>query len=154
MSSPLRTNSPRRNWTTRLEFLERRSVLSANPAAIDTVGHTLTISGDDSANTITISDDGNGDITASETTANGTLSATATGISRILVDTRGGNDVINYTLTGNLTNAEKLAFDLGKGADQPNLDFSPGISANLGVTVNGGAGSDAVAGRRCSAAND
>src|SRR5437899_9350407 len=103
-----------RSFVPRCEALEHRCCPSAN---IVTLGHTMFVIGDAAANTVTIQDDGHGNVTASITSPTGTASATKSGINAILVDTRGGDDVINYALTGDVVQRMALAIYAGTGND-------------------------------------
>ena len=123
-----------------LEALEERccpSTVSLNPQT-----HLLTLTGDASNSMIVVRDDGHGDIQVY-----GLAGATAahplkyTGVAAIEMDSKTGNDQVDYALTGALTKSEKLTLNLGKGADQVKLDFTKGVSApSLGVSINGAGG--------------
>ncbi len=89
-----------------------------------------------------VRDDGHGDIQVY-----GLAGATAahplkyTGVTAIEMDSKTGNDKVDYALTGALTKSEKLTLNLGKGADQVKLDFSKGVSApSLSISLNGAGG--------------
>jgi hypothetical protein len=121
----------------KLEALEDRCCPST--VSLNSQTHFLTLTGDASNSTIVIRDDGHGDIQVY-----GLAGATAahplkyTGVTAIEMDSKTGNDHLDYALTGALTKPEKLTLNLGKGADQVKLDFTKGVSAaNLGVSING-----------------
>src|SRR3954466_16053812 len=93
-------------FTPRVEQMEERRVPAAS---INVIGNSLVIIGDNSANAIDIQDNGAGSVSA---TIDG-KSASGTDIRKIVVIGRGGNDTLNYTLTGALTRTQVLAADLG-----------------------------------------
>jgi hypothetical protein len=112
--------------------------------SVGITGSTLWVLGDNAANTVSIRDDGQGGIAASIDGQTGTGS----GITRVVILTRGGDDTVNYQLTGNLHTPEALQLDLGNGHDQATLDYSPGVSSgDLRVDIWGGAGGDQVTAR-------
>src|SRR5215470_4151014 len=95
-----------------LEALESRDCPSA--AVVTYIPHTLLILGDSGDNTVKISDNGAGTVTASVDLG---TAVTKSGINYILVFTKGGNDTVNYNLTGTLTTPRLLSVDLGSLAD-------------------------------------
>jgi len=106
-------------------------------------GQELKIVGDAAADTINILDEGNGNVTV--TGESGNLLGAADNVSVIRVNSKGGADVVSYTLANPLAHVEKLFFNLGAGADQLSIDLSAGIDgANLHVTANGEAGADTI----------
>src|SRR5438477_4313416 len=113
MMQPLRNHPRNRPWTFRpeLEALEGRDCPSAIVTAIP---HTLLIVGDAGDNAVQITDQGNGTVTASVDSG---PAVTRSGINAILVLTRGGNDTVQYNLTGPIVTPRALAIDLGSGAD-------------------------------------
>jgi hypothetical protein len=124
----------------KLETLEERCCPST--ISLNSQTHLLTLTGDSSNNTIIVRDGGRGDIQVY-----GLAGATAahplkyTGVAAIEMDSKTGNDHLDYALTGALTKPEKLTLNLGKGADQVKLDFTKGVSAaSLGVSINGAGG--------------
>jgi hypothetical protein len=118
----------------RCEALEGRDCPSSGVSAA-VFGHTLRVRGDANANTVTITDDGHGNVTA---TIDGKPSVTGSGITKILVDTKAGNDTVKYTLTGALAGSEAVFIDLGKGTDTATVDATPGVTAGkLRVRVEG-----------------
>ena len=121
----------------KLEALEDRCCPST--VSLNSVTHLLTLTGDASNSTIVVRDDGHGDVQVY-----GLAGATAAhplkyaGVTAIEMDSKTGNDHLDYALTGTLTKAEKLTLNLGKGADQVKLDYSKGVTApSLGIAVNG-----------------
>lgn len=130
-------NSRSQGVCLRLESLEDRCC----PSSVSVIGHTMYILGDAGANTVSIQDNGRGTITASIDSH----TRTANNINNIIVNTKGGNDTVNYTLSGQLQRSENLSLNLGDGNDTANLNFSAGqANANLRVNVLGGAGDDRV----------
>src|SRR5262245_39013961 len=97
-----------------LETLENRYCPAAG---IVVIGHTMIVQGDADANDVTITDDGNGNISATLTGLNVWTSKDGTGINYVIVNTKGGNDTVTYTLNGDLTSSLALAVDLGAFQD-------------------------------------
>jgi hypothetical protein len=85
--------------------------------AIYVFGNTMAVIGTSGADTVDITDDGSGNVTA---TLNGTTQD-ATGITSVAVITLGGNDTINYTVTGDQTGQTAVVVNAGKGDDAVNL---------------------------------
>jgi hypothetical protein len=143
-----RINPGRACWgrfVPQVEALENRWCPSG--IAVNVLPHTLIVQGDDAANTITITDDGQGNISASVTSGTQTVSGNGSGINAVVVFSRGGNDNLNYHLTGALTNNEAIAVIMGSGADSANFDFSAGVSSKaLTVTLVGTGSENVVAG--------
>ena len=120
-----------------LEALEDRccpSTVWLNPHT-----HVLLLTGDASNSSVVVRDDGRGDVQVS-----GLAGASAahplkfTGVAGVTIDSKTGNDHIDYALTAALTKTETLTLNLGKGDDQVRLNFSKGVSApKLTVNVNG-----------------
>jgi hypothetical protein len=146
MIRPLRSRPRSRPHTFRpeLEVLEGRDCPSA---IITAIPHTLLILGDAGDNTVKITDDGKGTVTASIDA----VSATRSGINAIVVLTGGGNDTVNYSLTGPLTTPRAVAVDLGSVADSAanknsaTFDFGGNeIDAYFAAAVVGTAGQDTV----------
>jgi hypothetical protein len=124
----------------KLEALEERCCPST--VSLNSQTHLLTLTGDASNNTIVVRDDGHGDIQVY-----GLAGATAAhplkyaGVTAIEMDSKTGNDHVDYALTAALIKSEKLTLNLGKGADQVKLDFTKGVSAaSLGISINGAGG--------------
>jgi hypothetical protein len=120
-----------------LESLEVREVPAIQ---ILNTGHTLQIIGDAQANTISILDNGQGTISVSV----GTEQFTLTGINNVKIDTRAGDDTVNYKLTGPLEVTESIEAWLGKGSDTSSFNFGHGIASdgNLTLKVHDGTGAD------------
>jgi len=74
----------------------------------------LFIAGDDTANTIAIMDDGAGHVLV---TGDGQSFPLFTGITSITIQTFGGTDTVDYTLTGDLVGRQTVVADLGARAD-------------------------------------
>jgi hypothetical protein len=134
----VRHNSTRR-FLPAVESLEARWCPSVS---IGVRGQVLFIRGDAAANTVAIQDDGSGNVTAN---IDG-KSVSGSNIHRIYVDTHGGGDTINYSLTNPLQTREFLGIETGAGNDTITLDFSQGVAAGgrLGVGVQTGGGDDNV----------
>jgi hypothetical protein len=119
----------------RLEFLEDRCCPSA--ASINVSQGVIAIVGDGKADTITIQDSGQGSVSATITSASGQVLATCNGssLNTIKINGKGGNDTINYALTGMLMTPETLNLSLGGGNVKASLDFSAGINSTLTLNV-------------------
>lgn len=133
-----------RRFIPRLVALDDRSLPSA---AFVLTGTTLQITGDDTANSIVIQDDGT---TAGITVvADGVTWVAPSDVSAIVVSTLGGNDTVEYDLTGPLTTTRLVSVDLGKGADAFTVNLNQqtvsGASTNLGITASGDGGGDTLA---------
>jgi hypothetical protein len=109
-------------------------------------GHDLLVTGSSGGDQITVRDGGHGNVSASVVDGGGhrtTLSAN--GVQRIVIDSRGGGDRIDYALTAPLITSEQLVVTTGPGRHQIGLDFSRGVSApSLNVQVQGGSGDDTL----------
>ena len=120
-------------FTPQLETLEDRCC----PSTVTFHTHILTLNGDANNNTMIVRDDGHGDV---KVTLNGRTTS-ASGVQQILINSKGGNDDIDYALTGKLTTSEQLKLNLGNGNDRVRLDYSKGVSApSLKIDVDGGGG--------------
>jgi len=120
----------------RLEGLENRWC----PSCTVTVnGGVMRITGDGGANTVTVTHDGAGNVTATCDTASGTGS----NIRKILIDTKGGNDTVNLSVTGDLTTRLDLDLNLGSGNDNADLNFAA-ISGRLNLKADLGSGNDLI----------
>jgi hypothetical protein len=144
-SLPNRNPDRARTFRPMLEALEGRWCPSA---IITAIPHTLLVLGDSGANAVQITDQGNGTVTAS---VDAVGPVTRSDIYYILVLTGGGNDTVNYGLTGDLTSPRLLSVNLGALADTSAntnsvaLDFGGhAINSLLGVVVAGTAGQDTV----------
>jgi hypothetical protein len=140
-----RPRNQSRRFRPELELLEGRDCPSFIVTAIP---HTLLIVGDAGDNIVQITDKGNGTVTAS---VDGGAAVTRSGINLILVQTRGGNDTVNYSLTGALTTPRVLTIDLGSFTDTAanknavTLDFGGNeIDSYFAAAVVGTAGQDTV----------
>jgi hypothetical protein len=123
----------------RLEQLEKRYCLACDAMVS---GNTLRIIGDDLNNTALITDDGAGTVIAD---CDGDPAA-GTRIEKIEVHLRGGDDRVNYNLTGNRVRKMELKFDLGRGNDSATLDFMgpTTIAADFQIDIRQGDGIDAL----------
>jgi hypothetical protein len=132
-----------RRFVPRLEPLDDRSLPSVSYSVLVT---TLFVTGDAGANTIVISDAG----TDSGIIVNGDGDpfVATTPISAIVVQTLGGDDTVIYDLSGPLTTTRLVSVDLGRGYDTFTANLNgqtvSGASTNLGITVDGRWGGDAM----------
>ncbi len=135
----------RRQPRLRLEALESRDCPSVSVNTIPLAsGNELQIVGDNNADKINIVDQGNGHIDV--TNGNGKALGSADGVTLIKLAGKDGQDTVNYTLAGTLTNTEKVVLNLGAKADHVTVDLSKGASgANLHLAINGGDGADTIA---------
>jgi hypothetical protein len=143
----------RRNRTFRpqLETLENRWCPSVSVNVYPSI-HTLVVQGDSADNAVAITADGSGGVSANITGSSGTASGSGTGITNVLVNTRGGSDTVAFKLDpGPLTSRLNLGIDLGYYQDgsgttnKVDLDFSPGVSSTyLNIGVLGTRGKDNV----------
>jgi hypothetical protein len=120
------------------DLLENRLV----PASIDPQGSTLVITGNDKADKIFITDFGDNHVKVRA----GRASTDVTGISNILINTRGGKDQVDYTLAGDLTKTMNVTANLGKDNDTftAHLGGHSLAGAALNFNVNGEDGNDNV----------
>lgn len=123
-----------------LEMLEGRQLLDC---AIASNGRTLAITGDEGPNVVEITDDGTGRVQA---TCDG-LTKHATRVSRIVVKTSGGDDVVRYRLEGDLSRRVNLVFDQGEGNDSLSGEAT-GVAIRRGASIvasaKGGGGDDTI----------
>jgi hypothetical protein len=122
-----------------LESLEDRLALACSVTAVD--GH-LIIKGNNAPDTVRIADNGSGGVVG-YATGHGAFSYT--GITKITVNTEGGTDIVNYSLTGDLKAGQKQYLSVGLGSD---FDPAPDVfNAYLhGHDIKGGARLDILAG--------
>jgi hypothetical protein len=134
--------SRRQKWFSLSERLEDRLCMAANVIAMSGV---LYVTGDETANTIAISYDGQGGTTASVSTASTPVTGAGGDIRRIVIDARGGDDVVTFDLSDELARALAVNATLGRGNDDATFDLSAGITdARLLLNVLGGDGDDTV----------
>jgi D-aminopeptidase len=104
----------------------------------------LQVTGDDTANAVQITDDATaGVITVTGDGVTQTFDATA--VESIVVNTLGGDDAVEYDLTGALATTRLVSVDLGQGDDTFTADVSAQVSGagtNLGISAAGGHGAD------------
>jgi hypothetical protein len=128
--------------TPRLETLEDRCCPST--VTFQSHLHLLTLTGNSSSSTMVVRDDGHGDVRV-------TLDGRTRSFSRvqnIVINSRGGDDTIDYSLTGKLTESEQLTLHLGAGSDQVDLNYSKGVAAkSLNVNIDDGGGNQSVTAR-------
>jgi len=120
----------------RLESLENRWCPSCT---VSVNGGVMRIIGDSGANAVTVTHDGAGNVTATCDSAAGSGS----NIKKIIIDTKGGDDTVNLSVTGNLTTRLDLDLNLGAGNDTANLKFAA-ISTRLKLRADLGAGNDVL----------
>jgi hypothetical protein len=112
-----------------LESLENRTCPS-----VAFQGHVLTVTGTSGADQIVVRDGGHGNSTRSYSS-----------VQKIVINSQGGNDKIEYAMTAPLTVAEQIVINAGPGNNVINLNFSKGISApSLSVQVQAGTGDDTL----------
>jgi len=122
--------------------LEARDMPSAS---VQIVGTRLEIQGDDAANRVEIHDDGRGNVAVKVTTGAEVVSLSGKNITRINVDAKGGDDVIDYRLTKSLILKQHLDIDTAGGNDNVRVDLYRGISGvPLDLDIDTGVGRDAT----------
>jgi len=125
-----------------LEALESRWCPVVSASALR---GTLTVLGDAAANSINLQDNANGTVVLR---ADGAAPRTFTGISRIVLDGRDGNDTIDYFFVNNpeeTPESRVLQLGGGNGDDRLTVTISnPEVRTLLDVTVTGGAGNDTL----------
>lgn len=133
----------------RLVALDDRSLPSVS---CQLIGETLTVTGDAAADKIVITDDGTA--AGVTVTVNDGVPWTVSGaVSAIVLNAGGGNDTVEYDLTGPLTTTRLVTVDLGKGADTFTVNLNgqtingtsaDGTPINLGIGATGGGGGDTM----------
>jgi hypothetical protein len=127
---------PSRRFSPRVEVLENRLCPACT---ISVSGSTLRITGDGAANRVFVGHNGAGGVTATCDTAGPRVAA---GITKIIIDTRGGDDFLLVGLSdSNLTTPLELQVALGSGADSFNMGVAD-INAELKVKLDLGSGDD------------
>ncbi len=134
-----------RTFHPQFEPLEERwcpSVTVSTVAVHD--GNLLKITGDSAADTVNISDLGNGHLDVTD--ADGNVLGSADDVTRVRIETKGGQDAVHYTLVNQLTNSQAIYVNLGSGdSNDATFDFAQGISdANLFVSVEAASGADTI----------
>jgi hypothetical protein len=125
--------------------LDRLEGRDAPAAGVVLVGSRLDINGDDMANNIVITDDGHGGVSATITTGKSVVIGGGKGVSKVVIHAGGGDDSVDYRLTGNRLNAEELNVDLGAGNDRLRMDLFKGVTGvPLNLTLDAGAGNDSA----------
>ena len=124
-------------------------VTTPTTPAITQVGTSLRITDPTGGDTITIADDGAGDITATitntSTSATVIASESFTGINRVIINSTGGDETLDYTLTGALAQAERIQASLAKGSNKVDIEATSGISSgSLFLDVNASGGTNTV----------
>ncbi len=139
--------------TADLESLEGRQLMAASAAQVgfqedaSTGTNTLIITGTNKADNIRIDDNGTagaGSITV--TLGNGSTYTTKSAIAQIDLVAKGGNDTVNYNLTGDLVTPRVVLVDLGAGNDKftDNLNGAINTTNGLDLEVYGDAGNDTM----------
>jgi hypothetical protein len=134
------TASPANRFRPEVQALEDRQVLSLTSTFS---AGTLTLRGDAKADRVTVSHDGNGLVTYSGTGLRTTMQS---GVTRLVIDTRGGRDTVSFTQTGNLVRDFSVDVRLGDGADAFTGVLQGDIVAGrtMSLNVQGGDESDLV----------
>src|SRR5262249_42064587 len=94
-----------------VQALEDRQVLSLTSTFS---AGTLTLRGDAKPDRVTVSHDDNGLVTYSGTGLRTTMQS---GVTRLVIDTRGGRDTVSFTQTGDLVRDFSVDVRLGDGSD-------------------------------------
>jgi hypothetical protein len=134
-----------RRFVPRLEALDDRSLPSVTVTVFGTI---LDIEGDAAANTVVITDNGQAANCVTVVADGLTYQLTDT-ITDIVVSTFGGNDTVDYSLTGPLLQNRSVSVNLGTGADTFNGHLSDqtigqtnGQPTNLFISAHGEGGGD------------
>jgi hypothetical protein len=101
-----------RRFIPRLEAFDDRSLPSVTASGGD-----LFILGDDTANTVVIMDDGAGNVEVTMDGQDYVFADPLNPITSITIQTFGGVDTVDYTLTGDLVGKQTVVADLGNRAD-------------------------------------
>jgi hypothetical protein len=125
-----------------LEVLEDRTC----PSSVLLHGHNLLITGNSGSDVITVRDGGHGNVSVSVRDSRGhAVTHSLNGVQSIQIKALGGNDKVDYALTGALTVSESINVDLGSGNNTAVMNFGQGVSAPaLKVNVVGGGNDDAL----------
>src|SRR5262249_9549205 len=125
-----------------LESLEGRRLLTAGGAQVRvqevTSGGTtaLVITGTNRPDSLTIQDNGTGMAGNVSVTLGSGATYTAKGVVAVIqFKGAGGNDQVNYKLTGALVSARALSIDLGAGDDQFRADLAGNIDTADGLDL-------------------
>jgi len=138
------TRSPK-TFRPQLEALEERWCPSVTVSTVPVFdGNLLKITGDSAADMVNITDQGNGHIEVTD--GDGNVLGSADDVTRVKIDTKGGSDVVHYSLVNQLTNSQAILVNLGSGdTNEATFDFAPGVSdANLFVSVDAASGADTI----------
>jgi hypothetical protein len=135
-------NLGRAGTTPSLEVLEDRTC----PSSAVLHGHNLLITANSGSDVITVRDGGHGNVRVSVRDAGGHVATSSqNGVGSIQIKALGGNDQVDYALTGALTVAESISVDLGSGGNTAVMNFGRGVSApGLKVNVVGGRNDDTL----------
>ena len=125
-----------------LEVLEDRTC----PSSVVLQGHNLLITGSSGSEVITVRDGGHGNVSVSVRDSGGhVVNRSLNGVGSIQIKALGGNDKVDYALTGALTVSESIKVDLGPGSNTAVMNFGKGVSAPaLKVSVVGGSNDDTL----------
>lgn len=142
----------KRSLQSGVECLEGRICPSVTVFAIPmSQGNELAILGDSLTDRVNITDQGNGSVAVRD--SSGTLLGAADHVKLLYFNGEGGRDIVNYTLTNQLTNSESIFFQLGNGGGDwthgggnfATIDLSKGAKgANLSLSVKGGVGNNDI----------
>src|SRR5262249_51671841 len=136
---------PIRRFVPRLEVFDERVLPSVTTQYTATDG-VLVVKGAAVNDVIAITDTGKGDAGAVTVFDHGVAVFTSPGpVTQIMVLTYGGNDAVDYRLTGDLTTKRTVTADLGLGNDSftANLDGQT-LAASLRIQALGRAGRDTL----------
>jgi len=142
----MRYGSRTKRFVPRLEVLDVRALPSVTIAE-DSSG-VVTITGDQSANDIEIRDTGGSGTDAVTVWVDGVQSDVTfdTAVTKIVLDARGGQDVVAYNLTGSFTDGtdREVVIHLGNQDDTFTADLNGSIGADSDVSLKvcGGNGQD------------
>jgi hypothetical protein len=125
-----------------LEVLEDRTC----PSSAVLHGHNLLIMANSGSDVITVRDGGHGNVSVSVRDSGGhVVTSSPNGVGSIQIKALGGNDKVDYALTGALTVSESINVDLGSGRNTAVMNFGQGVSAPaLKVNVVGGRNDDTL----------
>lgn len=125
-----------------LEQLESRTLLACT--ITQSFSGAVTIRGDNLANDVTVVDHGDGSVDFDCDAA----SLSATDVIRVRIQTRGGDDTVNYSADADLEGGANLRVDLGLGNDTAVVDLSDDGAVtsldDITLDVLGGAGDDDI----------
>jgi hypothetical protein len=143
--SLFRTNPPRRvkSFVPRLEAFEDRCLPSCTATAS---GGVLTILGDARVNNVAITDNGTNGPGSIVVQCDGARTSFSN-ITKVVINTKGGADRVEYDIIGNLQVSREIDVNLGAGNDSFHSIWQGAIQDGVALTLNasGGAGQDFIA---------